>query len=238
MRILKLSHWLGIIAIAAVAVLGLLAADHVDSPSVANTTSDIADLYAFEGEDENSTVFIATLQGPLMPGTETQNAEFDEDVLIEFNIDNTGDFVEDLVIQAIPRGDTMYFVGPRQPAQTGLNSTLTNDLSRAPVAISSGSNQSITTSSDGMKFYAGARRDPFFFDFNRFNEIAAGNVAPIGFLPPAQANDFFDNLNVLAVVVEVPNSLLGSAPAHVGGNVNIPGLPNAYNVWVSTKRKQ
>ncbi len=36
---------------------------------------------------------------------------FEEDVLIEFNIDNTGDNVEDLVIQAIPRNGKMYFFG-------------------------------------------------------------------------------------------------------------------------------
>jgi len=42
----------------------------------------------------------------------------------------------------------------------------------------------------------------------------------------------------MAVVVEVPNSMLGTAPAHVAGNVGINGLPDAYNVWVTTKRKQ
>lgn len=218
--------------------IALIAADHIDSPSVASSTSDIADLYAFEGDNPDNTVFIATLQGPLTPGAATDDAKFDENVMVEFNIDNTGDFVEDLVIQAIRRGNKMYFFGPVAPAQTGMSSTIVTTATKNSVEISSGDN-AIIENGDGMTFYAGPRRDPFFFDFNRFNKVAAGEVAPMGegFLPSGEASDFFADLNVLAVVVEVPNSLLGTAPAHVAGAVGINGLPNAYNVWVTTKRK-
>lgn len=73
----------------------LTSSDQVDAPGVASTSSDIADLYAFEGDDPNNTVLIATLQGPLTPGDVTENAAFDEDVMIQFNIDNDGDFIED-----------------------------------------------------------------------------------------------------------------------------------------------
>jgi hypothetical protein len=38
-------------------------------------------------------------------------AAFNENVMIEINIDNTGDNVEDLVIQAIKKDDKMYFFG-------------------------------------------------------------------------------------------------------------------------------
>ena len=74
----------------------LISSDHLDGTNIEGTTSDIADFYAFEGENPDSTVFIATIQGNLNPGGVTDNANFDEDVLIEFNIDNTGDLVEDL----------------------------------------------------------------------------------------------------------------------------------------------
>lgn len=221
-----------------VAVLSffLVAADHIDSPSVAGTTTDIADLYAFQGTNPNNTVLIATLQGPLMPGDQTNNAQFDENVMIEFNIDNTGDFVEDLVIQAVRRGDSMYFWGPTPPLQTGLSSQVAVDTPRSSVAISSSTVE--TSTNNGVTYFAGPRRDAFFFDFNRFNAVVSGSVAPEGFLPPGQASDFFANLNVLAIVVEVPNSLLGDAPPHVAGAVGINGLPDSYNVWVSAKRKQ
>lgn len=217
----------------------LIAADHIDSPAVAGTSVDIADFYAFEGGDPNSTVFVATMQGPLTPGAVTENAVFDEDVLIEFNIDNTGDFVEDLVIQAVRRDSIMYFFGPSvvDAGSSGLQSQIYVDDFAGQVEISK-TDETLTASGNGITFFAGPRRDAFYFDFNQFNQVVSGAAAPDGFLPSAEASDFFESLNVLAVVVEVPNSLLGNAPAHVAGAVGINGLPNAYNVWVTTKRKQ
>ncbi len=223
-----------------VASVVLLAADHIDSPSVRATSVDIADFYAFEGDNPNSTVFVATLQGPLTPGDVTQNAIFDEDVLVEFNIDNTGDFVEDLVIQAIRRDSIMYFFGPSTVASedAGLNSSIYVDDFAGQVGVSTETDIFSGTTDNGMRVFAGPRRDPFFFDFNQFNLVVSGQAAPDGFLPPGEASDFFEALNVLAIVVEVPNTLLGDAPAHVGGAVGLTGLPNAYNVWVTTKQKQ
>jgi len=219
-------------------VVGLIAADHVDSPSVASTSSDIADFYAFEGADQDATVFVVNVQGPLTPGSATTDATFDENVMIEINIDNTGDFIEDLVIQAVARDGKMYFSAPKAPNMVGTMSSITTNDGFTAVDISSGSTETVETTAGGMKIYAGARRDPFFLDFNRFNAIASGSVAPEGFLPPSEASDFFENLNVLSVVAEVPNSLLGTAPAHVAAAVGITTLPPAYNVWASTKRKQ
>ena len=82
-----------------VAGLFLMSADHTDAPAVTSKTSDISDFYAFAEGD--NIVFVATLQGPMSP-TASSSAAFDENVMIEFNIDNTGDNVEDLVIQAVP----------------------------------------------------------------------------------------------------------------------------------------
>lgn len=238
MKLPNLSHPLYKVGAVALLVGGIIAADHVDSPSVAGTTSDIADFFAFEGSDDDNTVFIVNVQGPLAPGMETEDARFDEDVLHEINIDNTGDFVEDLVIQAIRRGDSMYFRGPVAPNETGKTSTVTEADDFVAVPISEGANVISGTTSDGMVLYAGPRRDPFYFDLDRFNAIAAGDAAPEGFLPADEATDFFADLNVLSIVVEVPNSMLGDAPDHVGGAVGLTGLPAAYNTWASTKRKQ
>lgn len=236
---MKKTKIFAVIAAAVLAVFSVvfIAADHIDAPAIAGTTTDIADLYAFEGDNPNKTVFIATIQGPLSPGTVTENASFDEDVMIEFNIDNTGDFIEDLVIQAVKRGDSMYFFGPAAPAQTGLTSEVAVFAERNSVKIST-TDDFQTSSNNGMNFFAGPRRDAFYFDFNRFNEVISGSVAPEGFLPPGTADDFFATLNVLAVAVEIPNAMLGTPPPHVGAAVGINGLPPAYNVWVSAKRKQ
>ena len=237
MKNLSLSRILAFASLGATLVIGLIAADHVDSPSVAGTSSDIADLYAFEGADPDATVFIVDLQGPFTPGTATTEASFDEDVMVEINIDNDGDFIEDLVIQAIPFNGQMYFSAPKAPAVVGTTSTVASNDGFTPVAISVGSTETVETTPEGMKIFAGPRRDPFFMDLNRFNAIASGSVSPEGFLPPGDASDFFENFNTLSVVMEVPNSLLGTAPAHVGAAVNINGLPNAYNVWATTKRR-
>ncbi|WP_432410366.1 DUF4331 family protein [Rasiella sp. SM2506] len=234
MKKTKLFAAIGGLGVAILAVF-LIAADHVDAPDVTGQTTDIADLYAFEGDNPNNTVLIATLQGPLTPGDVTNTAMFDETVLIEFNIDNTGDFVEDLVIQAVRRGDSMYFFGPSAPGQTGLNSQIETTAPMSSVKIST-TDETITASNNGMSFFAGPRRDYFFFDFERFNAVTSGAVAPEGFNSPG--TDFFEDLNVLAISVEVPNSLLGTAPPHVGAAVGLQGLPPAYNVWVSAKRKQ
>ena len=183
-------------------------------------------------------MFVVTIQGILAPGGVTENAVFDEDVLIEFNIDNTGDFVEDLVIQAIKRGDSIYFFGPAIPNQTGLESDVLTSAATHLVQISR-SQESFITYEDGMSFFAGPRREPSYFDFNRFIDIANGDAAPEGFYPPEESTDFFLELNTLAIVVEVPNSLLGNAPPHILESQGaISGLPPAYNVWVSSKRKE
>ncbi len=216
----------------------LISADHIDAPNVSGTSTDIADFYAFEGDNPNNTVFIVTLQGILSPGLVTENATFDEDVLIEFNIDNTGDFVEDLVIQVIKRDSIMYFFGPTAPAITGLESNILTSAIQHTVEISTIEDLHIT-SENGMSFFAGPRRDAFYFDFNRFNEVASGAAAPEGFFPSGEAEDFFEDLNTLAIVIEIPNALLGTPPAHIlGSEGDINNLPPAYNVWVSAKRKE
>jgi len=218
--------------------LFLMSSDILDAPNVSGTSSDIADFYAFEGDNPDNTVFIITLQSNLVPGTVTDIASFDEDVLVEFNIDNTGDFKEDLVIQAIKRGDTIHFFGPIAPNEAGLSSVVMTTGEHHLVQISTSENTYVTNE-NGMSFFAGPRRDPYFFDVNRFNDIASGAAAPDGFFPTDEANDFFEGLNTLAIVIEVPNSMLGNAPTHIlesEGDIN--GLPPAYNVWVSTKRKE
>ncbi len=239
MKKIKIIAAIGGLSLAALSVF-LIAADHIDAPAVAGTKVDIADLYAFEGDNPNTTVFVATIQGPLEPGTVTENAVFDEDVLIEFNIDNTGDFVEDLVIQAVRRDSIMYFFGPAEvePEDTGLSSNVYVNDGTGQVEISTTEETFISTTTSGMSFFAGPRRDYFYFDFNRFNEVASGTAAPEGFFPPGEASDFFENLNVLAIIIEVPNFMLGDAPDHIGGAFGINGLPRAHNVWVSAKRKQ
>jgi hypothetical protein len=209
------------VGLSLIAVTGLLlvAADHIDSPGVSNTGNDITDVYAFQGADTNNLVFVVNSQGLLTPGT-TGAATFKENVLTEINIDNNGDNVEDLVIQAIKRGSKMYFFGPVAPGATGTSSTIKTSKAAGSVEISQYGNAAITSTSGGMKFFAGPRDDPFFFDLNQFKAVLGGTAT--GFNNPG--TDTFARTNVLSTVIEVPKSMLGTSAS--------------INVWAETKQKQ
>ncbi len=207
------------IGVVAVASFFIVAADHIDAPAVTGGNSDITDFYAFQGENTNNLVFVANLQGLLSPAA-TGSAVFDENVLIEFNIDNTGDHVEDLVIQAIPRDGKMYFFGPVVPSQAGVTSIVETSAAVSGIVdiTSYGSSANIATN-DGMTFFAGPRDDPFFFDFTQYSAIIGGTAT--GFNSPGA--DTFAGTNVLSIVVEVPKSMIGGS--------------GTINTWVESKRK-
>lgn len=211
----------------------LISGDHLDAPGVTGTSSDLTSFYAFEGENPNNLVLIANLQGFLPPGTATENAQFSEDVLVEFNIDTTGDLIEDLVIQAIRRGDTMYFFGPTVPSVTGLESEVATFAPMNKVVISSGATdaEAIVAENNGMKFFAGPRDDPFFFDLNRFNAVVNGEVSGFN----AEGNDTYAGKNVLSIAIELPKSMLGTGA--IGTNPFEPTTA-VYSMWVEAKRKQ
>jgi len=210
-----------ILGLSLVAVSGLIlvAADHIDAPSVKGNASDITDVYAFQGQNSNNLVFTVNTQGLLSPNT-TAAAKFDENTMIEINIDNNGDNVEDLVIQAIKRGNKMYFFGPVAPGTPGKSSMVKTSSASGNVTISSYGATAMTAEQNGMKFFAGPRDDPFFFDLGQFQSILGGTAT--AFKNPG--TDTFAGTNVLAVVVEIPKKMLGNS--------------NTINVWAETKKKQ
>ncbi|TDE44452.1 DUF4331 domain-containing protein [Flavobacterium rhamnosiphilum] len=211
-----------ILGLSLVAISGLIlvAADHIDAPAtMSGDAGDITDVYAFQGQNTNNLVFAVNTQGLLSPNA-TGAATFKENVMVEINIDNTGDNVEDLVIQAIKRGDKMYFFGPVAPGTTGTSSMVKTAAASGSVAISSYGAIALTAEQNGMKFFAGPRDDPFFFDLGQFKAILGGTAS--GFNNPG--TDTFAGTNVMAIVVEVPKAMLGSS--------------STVNVWAETKKKQ
>jgi len=207
-------------AILTIAGFFAIAADHIDAPAVAGGTSDITDIYGFQGQNTNNIVFVANVQGLITPAN-TASAAFDENVLVEFNIDNDGDAVADLVIQATPRDGVMYFFGPAAPSQSGLNSTILADTAtRNEVDITAYGSSAIIENNGGMSFFAGPRDDPFFMDFFRYGDIIAGNETMFA----SPGTDSFAGSNVMSIVVELPKSMVGSG--------------DSVNLWVETKRKQ
>ena len=103
----------------------IYAADHIDTPAVTNQSTDITDLYVFKAQDPNNLVFVANTQGLTTPANSAA-LKFDENTVIEFNIDKTGDNVEDLVIQCKYDAATnkMQVYGPVVPSATGTKSKL------------------------------------------------------------------------------------------------------------------
>lgn len=209
-------------AVAALITGGIMyAADHVDTPAVTAQPSDITDLYVFRAQDVNNMVFVANTQGLLSPGS-TAAAKFDENTVIEFNIDNNADNIEDLVIQCKydATSNSMQVYGPVAPSEKGTRSKLEGNVKASAVVTAYGAaSPTIGTGATGIKVFAGPRDDPFFFDLNRYKAILAG-TAP-GFNNPG--TDTFAGTNVLSIVVEVPKTLLNSS-----GNIN---------VWAETKKK-
>src|SRR5688572_1794514 len=197
----------------------LIAADHIDSPAVTGTGSDITDVYAFQSPaNANNMVFVVNVQGLLAPSA-TAAASFDEEVMIEINIDNssTKDNMEDLVIQAAFDNGKVKVYGPSAPTQAGLTSTLLKSTPIETNISTYGADPSIGES-NGIKVFAGPRDDPFFFDLNQFKAIIGGTAT--SFNNPG--TDAFAGTNVLSLVVEVPKSMLGSG---------------AVNIWATSNRE-
>jgi hypothetical protein len=189
------------------------AADHMDAPAVKGQTTDITDLYVFQGKNTDNMVFVGNSQGLLAPSA-TAAASFDPGTLIQFKIDNNGDNVEDLVIQAIYKDGMVNFFGLSRPSLAGTRTKIEEGNFLGSVAVTPyGANHPIVaTGSYGIRFFAGPRDDPFFFDLDQFHAILNGTAT--GFNNPG--HDSFAGTNVLSVVVEVPKSLLHAQNGKLG----------------------
>lgn len=214
----KLAITLGSLAI--IASVYLFAADHIDAPGVASTSSDITDFYAFQSmENTSNIVFVANLQGLLSPSA-TASASFDENVMVEFNIDTNADAIEDLVIQCTFENGQVSVYGPVAPTQMGTSSTLVAESLSATAAITAYNQSAVVGNGNGIKVFAGPRDDPFFMDFAQYGQIIGGNAT--SFNDPGA--DTFAGSNVMSVVVEVPKSMIGGS--------------GSINTWVTSNRKQ
>ncbi len=113
--------------------------------------------------------------------------------------------------------------GPVAPVQTGMRSTL---VAGAPTVT--GATGQTLGSSTGVQVFAGLRDDPFFIDLEQFFRIIPDrrpSTGPLSTPSTQQATsfrspgiDFLRNYNALAIVVEVPRSMLTTAS---GADANI-----------------
>ena len=247
---------LGAGALAAIAAVSLgtaqlaVGSDHADTVESVNKPGiDLTDLHIFPGQDPNNVVLSLCVHPLIKPGDGLKTS-FDPDVLYQFKIDTTGDFVEDLVIQARFEGtgtnQKVFISGPVKPSRTG---TVTKF--EQPYATTGVINQPFEPT-PGMKVFAGGRADPFFLDLvqlgtllpDRLSALPASSFPPLtgqtknsimeantpqltpqttppgqpttpSFRDKSEAKDFFDNYNLLSIVVELPRAKLG------GGKIGV-----------------
>lgn len=218
--------------IVGVAIPGvILSSDHQDTPEVElNPRCDINDVYAFPGASGN-VVLVMTTASPIVGGG---TLAFDVDKLYQLKIDNTGDAIEDLVLQFTFSGSsgaqTVTMRGPTAPVQTGT----VNKLKNVDATVSGAVNTNLTAGS--VRLFAGLRDDPFYLDLEQFFRIipdrrpVTGALSQLPATPSAScfrdagsAVDYLAGFNCLAIVVELPASLLspsGTARLGVWGTIS------------------
>ena len=202
----------------------ITASDHKDSMLLAgDPAADIADIYTFRSPTNPANVVLAMTVSGFIPPSEASTTFFDPNVLYQWKIDNDGDAVEDLVIQAFVTGtgghQVMHFRGPAKASELGSTTRVIDGPETATVAVSNTPTPIVATR-NGMTVFAGVRDDPFFFDLVQFKKIIAGEAS--AFRNPGV--DTFAGTNVLAIVVELPSSLLGGTKLSVWGSTSRPQL--------------
>jgi len=180
-------------------------ADHLDAPGLTSpamdTRIDITDHYLFRAHKHRTALVLNV--NPLAP---THADEFRSGAVYETLVDTDGDAIPDIAFRyrfTPKNGDEQFASVTRAelPGQVedghlyGEERRLVDD---APVSF--GSRALITHGHHGVKFFAGFRSDPFFFDL-------------LGFLNNFKftGSDFFAGKNVFSIVLQVPNELLGES---------------------------
>ena len=226
-----------LIAVGSLAVVRARASDHQDTADVElNPSMDMTDVYAFPAATSGRIVLILNSWALLTPAEAQPGVTgFDNDLLYQFKIDNTGDAKEDQVIQVTFHGagvDQQVEVrGPMAPPVVG---AMANTLSSASPTVQ-GKVATVLGSATGMQVFAGPRQDPFYIDLEQFFRIIPDRkpvTGPLSLLPstpsasgfrtPGNAVDILGGsggmpFNVLSIVIELPASQLrGTANDKIG----------------------
>ena len=202
-----------IFALALYAVTPALTSDHQDSPfTVSRPGADITDMYVFPAKNPKNVVFAMNVH-PLIPKGLASSVAFDPGVMYQIKIDMAGDYREHVALEFKATG-----TGPQQSIAFYGPVRVTPSLrSRFPDSPTGSTTLGKTTHlPGGMTFYAGARRDPFFFDLAQFFAIVPDrNFKNHPNVPAATAScfrkpgsNFLASFNVLSLVVEMPRTAL------------------------------
>lgn len=199
--LLTLALALGLVAVPA------SAADHLDAPGLTapggDTRVDLTDVYAFQSpSNPDNTVLIMgvnPLAGVLNDGT------FRPGAFYEFKVDSNGDGNEDLTYR-------VTFSKPNGSLQQKLTLQTLPSVKGASTMATGWTGTNIEIPGGGW-ISAGPYDDPFFFDLNGF--------LALDFCNPG--TNFFNGLNISAIVLEVPSSWLGSSNVGIWARTAVKG---------------
>src|SRR5215813_10931731 len=165
---------------------------------------DLTDLYAFpKPGDASKSILVMNVHPSAVvnPPGPTTSEPFAPEALYELRIDTNGDAVADIAfrVRFASLGDgsqtaTLRRVEGAQAAGMGDSGQVIIEAA----LVSKGRDAQVTQAS-GYRFFAGWRSDPFFFD----TQGILNNLQFTG-------DDFFADKNVCSIVLEVPNSVLGT----------------------------
>ena len=216
----------------------VFSADHVEAPlAIDNPELDITDVFTFLDPQDESQIVAAMAVNPFLP-PEDNVTGFSPDVLYQLKFDNTGDGVEDYVVQ-------FQFTGTGFDQQVevfaaNVNSPVNSPLGGTPVV--SGNTQEVLTGNN-FRAFAGLSDDAFVFDFGQFTSILDGSQDMFrGFNSPilgelrgrdsGGAVDLFEGVNASHIVVSFPKSIVDNGSGFFGG---LAGT-NVVGVWATTGR--
>ena len=165
---------------------------------------DLTDLYAFpKPGDASKSIFIMNVHpsvGVSPPGPTTE-VPFATEAVYELKIDTDGDSVADIAYRVCftdrqERSADCDFAPCRRRGAAGIGDDGQTIVEGAPVSTA---REALVTENGDYRFFAGWRSDPFFFD----TMGALNNLQFTG-------EDFFTDKDVCSIVLEIPNSALGS----------------------------
>ena len=200
--------------------LGARAADHLDAPGLmspgGDARLDINDLYVFEGADASNTVLALTVN-PVATGDDRFATR--KQGSYHIRIDQDGDAIED-VTYSIEFKDKKNVDGQWVRIRRATGKSAQALKPKGKVIGKGWTDTTIELKGGAGWAYAGLRSDPFFFALGGFLGNVEGEANGRSFNDGSES-DFFESLNSLGIVIEVPD-------AWVGGDVG---------VWATTTGK-
>lgn len=177
---------------------------HFNSPAAkADGRLNLTDLYVFPASGE-STVFIMNV-GPDAGQGKSSPEAFHPEATYDFNIDLDGDLKEDLRFRLKYSEDGSWTIH----SQTGFDAPRGEIGRLISKANSLGDNLDLQ---EGGRVWAGLSADPFVANvvgyFGFMASVAEGKPNYSFF---AQSNNKFDGRDVMSIVLELPNKLLGGS---------------------------